>query len=70
MISTLTHTRRPLSIKLARPFMVWWLRVAIRDAQRYADHALIGGVLKPEEVGRLLANITPLRVRLALWERA
>ena len=70
MIATTTHTRRPLRLKLAQPFMIWWLRFEIASAEAYADHALAGGVLTADEIALLLANITPLRARLAMWEAA
>jgi len=65
-----TYCRRPLWLKLARPFAIWWLRVEIECAEAYAQHARAGGVFNAQQLADLERNIGPLRVRLAMWRNA
>jgi len=68
VIAPLTYTRRPLGVRLASRLMRWWLRREIASAEEYARMARAGGILSEPELELLAVNITPLRVRLAMWE--
>ena len=69
MIAT-TYCRRPLWVKLARPFAIWWLRREIHSAEVYVEHTRKGGVFNAQQLADLERNIGPLRVRLAMWRNA
>lgn len=69
MITTITHTRRPLLLRLAKPLRIWMLRRSIASAEEYARNTERGGVFTSAQVAALRAEITPLRAALSLWEQ-
>lgn len=70
MIATITYTRRPFLVRLARPIAVRFLRAWVREEEEYIAQLRAGGVLTEPEIAERAKNIAPLRVRLALWERS
>lgn len=66
----ITHTRRPLWMRAARPIICFWLRIEIRLAERYAKDTQAGGVFSAAEVDAIRRNIGPLVASLAFWENA
>ncbi len=70
MIATMTYTRRPLRVRILRPFAIWWLRAWIRDEEKHIEHLRDGGIYNEDQLAERASNLTPLRARLILWEQA
>ena len=68
MITT-TYTRRPLWVRLARPFAVTALHITIASAEEWVRNVRAGKVYTPEQIRQLESNIGPARVMLAWWEQ-
>lgn len=70
MIATITHTRRPLWLRLLKPLRVWMLRADVASAEQYVEDVRACGVLNEQEIEALKSNIGPKRALLLMWERA
>ena len=70
MIARITYCRRPLWLRLSRPFMVWMLTDWIADEEAYLMRLRAGGVFSDAQVAQREANLGPVRASLAWWQGA
>lgn len=70
MIATITHTRRPIWLRLLQPIAVWFFADWIRSEERYIRQLRSGGVYTAEMIAIREHNLEPIRALLAFWEQA
>lgn len=70
VISTITHTRRPLWLKLLQPLAVWFFDDWIRSEERYIEQLRRGGIYTEEMIQIRERNLQPIRALLGWWQGA
>jgi hypothetical protein len=70
VIATITHTRRPLWLRLLQPLVSWYLDRWERGEDTYTEQLRDGGVYTAAMLAERERNLQPLRTLAAWWRSA